>query len=145
MKRIGLTPSEEKCVLHFLHVVRSEDKVPWTQHIRHYVVFSLVTVCPSQLYVHCFLGLRGKMICSSSQRTATRPGLEPGTSWSVVHDANHCASPLPRRNHLKTFTDDRRQTPDAGCLYILLAHLLAFDSGELIMPMSSHFALINTT
>ena len=23
----------------------------------------------------------------------TRPGLEPGTPWSVVRDANHCASP----------------------------------------------------
>ena len=27
------------------------------------------------------------------QRTATQPGLEPGTPWSVVRNANHCASP----------------------------------------------------
>ena len=32
------------------------------------------------------------MTCSRSQRTATRPGLEPGTPWSIVRDANHCAS-----------------------------------------------------
>ena len=34
--------------------------------------------------------------CSKPQRTATRPGLEPGTPWSVVRDVIHCASPLVR-------------------------------------------------
>ena len=33
------------------------------------------------------------MPCSRPQRTATRPGLEPGTPWPVVRDAYHCASP----------------------------------------------------
>ena len=33
------------------------------------------------------------MTCSRPQRTVTRPGLEPGTPWSVVRNANHCASP----------------------------------------------------
>ena len=33
------------------------------------------------------------MTCSRPQRTATRPGLEPGTPLSVVRGANHCASP----------------------------------------------------
>ena len=33
------------------------------------------------------------MTCSRAQLTATRPGFEPGTPWSVVRDANHCASP----------------------------------------------------
>ena len=27
------------------------------------------------------------------QQTVPRPGLEPGVPWSVVCDANHCASP----------------------------------------------------
>ena len=32
------------------------------------------------------------MTCLRPQRTATRPGLELGTPWSVVRDANHCAT-----------------------------------------------------
>ena len=68
--------------------------------IRHNVVSSLVTVCPSKPHVHGFLGLTSTkqgvyVTCSRPQRTATRPGLEPGTPWSVVRDANHCASQPP--------------------------------------------------
>ena len=68
--------------------------------IRHNVVSSLVTVCPSQKCVYGLLGLIStkqgvKVTCSKPQRTATRPDLEPGTPWSVVRDANHCASPPP--------------------------------------------------
>ena len=33
--------------------------------------------------------------CSRPQQTVPRPGLEPGTPWSVVRDAKHCASPPP--------------------------------------------------
>ena len=61
---------------------------------------SLVPVCPSQSYVYRFLGLTStkhevNVTCSRPQRTATRSGLEPGTPWSIVRDANHCASPPP--------------------------------------------------
>ena len=31
--------------------------------------------------------------CSKPKQTVPRPGLEPVTPWSVVCDANHCASP----------------------------------------------------
>ena len=71
----------------------------WRLHIRHNVVSSLVTVCPSQSYVQGFLDLTStkhvgvNVTCSRPQRTATRPGLEPVTPWSVVRDANQCASP----------------------------------------------------
>ena len=59
------------------------------KHIRHNVVSSLVTVCPSQPYVNGFLGLTStkqgvNVTCSSPQRTATQPDLEPGTPWSIV-------------------------------------------------------------
>ena len=69
-------------------------------HIKHNVVSSLVTVCPSQSYFHGFLGLTStkqgvNMACSRPQQMATRSGLEPWTPWIVVHDANHCASPPP--------------------------------------------------
>ena len=37
------------------------------------------------------------MTCSRPQQTVPRPGLEPGTPWSVVLDANQCASP-PEQN-----------------------------------------------
>ena len=77
---------------------------PLDLHIRHNIVSNLVTVCPSQLFVHGFLGLastkqRVNVTCSRPQRTATRPGLEPGTPWSVVHDTNHCPSPPPRSHY----------------------------------------------
>ena len=54
----------------------------------------------SKSYVHGFLGLTStkqgvNVTCSRPQRTATRPGLEPGTPWSIVRDTNHCASPPP--------------------------------------------------
>ena len=57
------------------------------------------TVCPSQSYVHSFMGLSSTIIitkqginvtCSRPLGTGTRPGLEPGTPWSIVCDANHC-------------------------------------------------------
>ena len=60
----------------------------------------LNTLGTTQSPGHGFLGLtcskQGLNFTDSrSQRTATRPGLEPGTPWSVVRDADHCASPPP--------------------------------------------------
>ena len=70
------------------------------QHNRHNVVSSLVKVCTNQSYNHGFLGIHVtstkqgvNVTCSRLQRTATRPGLEPGTPWSVVRDPHHCAIP----------------------------------------------------
>ena len=37
---------------------------------------------------------------------ATRPGLEPGTPWSVVRDANQCASPPHCGLYLQNISDD---------------------------------------
>ena len=81
-----------QCVVQF----RLETRSLW-QQIRHNIVSSLVTVCPSQSYIHGFVGLTStkqgiNVTCSRPQRKATRQGLEPGTPWSVVSDANHCAS-----------------------------------------------------
>ena len=50
----------------------------------HYVISSLVTVCPSQSYGHGSQNLTStkqgvNMSCSRQNRTATRPCLEPGT------------------------------------------------------------------
>ena len=50
------------------------------------------------MIVHGFLGLTStkqwvNVTCSRPQQTVPRPGLEPGTPWSVVRDAKHCASP----------------------------------------------------
>ena len=75
------------------------------RHIRHNVVSSLVTLCPSQSYVHGFLGLFSTkqeiaVSCSRPQRTATRSGLEPGIPWSVVRDVNHCANPAQGTDQL---------------------------------------------
>ena len=47
--------------------------------------------------VHGFLGLTStkqwvNVTCSRPQQTVPRPGLEPGTPWSVVRIAYHCAS-----------------------------------------------------
>ena len=36
---------------------------------------------------------RVNVTCSRPQQTVPWPGLEPGTPWSVVRDANQCASP----------------------------------------------------
>ena len=75
--------------------------------IGHNVVSNLVTVCPSQSYVHGFLCLTStkqgvNVTCSRPRRKASRPGLEPGTHWSVVCDAKHCASPPPIYRIIKT-------------------------------------------
>ena len=50
------------------------------------------------MIVHGFLGLTStkqwvNVTCSRPQQTVPRPGLEPGTPWSVVRDAKLCASP----------------------------------------------------
>ena len=61
------------------------------QHIRHKVVYSLVTVCPSRSSVHRFQGIH--VTCSRPQRKAHRPGFEPRTPWPEIRRPNHCATP----------------------------------------------------
>ena len=68
------------------------------QHIRHNVISSLVTVCPSRSSVHRFLGLtstkqRVHATCSRPQRNVHRRGIEPGTPWSEIRRPIHCATP----------------------------------------------------
>ena len=77
-------------------------------HIRHNVVYSLVTVCPSRSSVHHFLDLtRTKeginVTCSRPQRTAHRPGLEPWTPWPEIRCHNLCASPPHQPTMLSLF------------------------------------------
>ena len=72
-------------------------------NIRHNVVSSLVTVSPSQLSVHGFLGLTStkqwvNATCSRPQQTVPQPGLEPGTPWSLVRNANHCLKKFVQKN-----------------------------------------------
>ena len=75
------------------------------QHIRHNVISSLVTVCPSRSSFHRFLGLtstkqRVHVTCSRPQRNVHRRGIEPGTPWSEIRRPIHCATP-PHWPHVR--------------------------------------------
>ena len=94
----------------FVHVVRSRDWVPWTLHIRHSVVSSLVTVCPCRSSVHCFLVpvlSRGvNVTCSRSQRTAPSRGSNQGPLGpnTVHYKADECQTSILGQLHRNRMT-----------------------------------------
>ena len=80
--------------------------------------------------------------CSRPQRTATRPGREPGTPWSVVRDANHCVSPPPGADTLQSFSEGlKHTTSNFDKEYIALQNkghlcdILCFPWGFLLEPL----------
>ena len=59
------------------------------------------------------------MTCSRPQQTVPRPGLEPGTPWSVVRDANHCASP----SHFEKFSVACFGVRVSGTFHLICVHI----------------------
>ena len=89
----------------FVHSVSSRYYAPWTSQIRHNIVS---TVCPSLSYVQRFLGLTStkqvvNVTCSMPQRTAPRPDLEPGSTWSVIRGPTTASELPPMYTYLDIF------------------------------------------
>ena len=96
----------------------------------HNVISSLVTVCPSQSYAHGSQDLTStkqgvNVSCSRQNRTATRPGLEPGTRSSPLRrsapfDGTIGFSQLSKRSFVVT----RAQAHDFNYFLLSFIHIL---------------------
>ena len=82
------------------------------------------------------------MTCTRPQRTTIRPGLEPGTPWSVVHDASHCASPPPKPLDLNKFCSVYELVPNFLCFGVLTRCFCTFvymyQSYQVVLIIFSH-------
>ena len=88
------------CVVQFRPLCQVWRLGPLDLNIRHNVISSLVTVCPSRSSVRRFLGLtstkqRVNVTCSRPQRNVHQRGIKQRTPWSEIRRPIHCATPPP--------------------------------------------------
>ena len=98
----------------------------------HNVISNLVTVCPSQSYAHGSQDLTStkqgvNVSCSRQNRTATRPGLEPGTRSLPMRQSapfDEIIGFSQTKLSKRSFVDTRAQAHDFNYFLLSFIHIL---------------------